>query len=153
VLEVYVGATKVGAYTRAANGATSFRYDPEWLSSARAFPITLSMPLSDRLWSGARVTSYFDGLLPDDPTVREKIAAREHADSTGIFDLLAAIGRDCVGALRFLPEGSDPGNPAEMDGALEEVATLAARAGMPDSTSAPILIAVRGRAETVRTDS
>ena len=114
VLEVYVGTTKAGSYARTASGATSFRYDPDWLSSARAFPITLSMPLSDRVWSGERVRSYFDGLLPDDPTVREKIAAREDAESAGVFDLLAAIGRDCVGALRFIPEGSDPGDPAQM---------------------------------------
>ena len=52
VLDVYVGSSKVGTYSRAASGATSFRYDPDWLSSERAFPISLSMPLSDRLWSG-----------------------------------------------------------------------------------------------------
>ena len=115
VLDVYVGSSKVGTYSRTANGSTSFRYDPDWLSSDRAFPVSLSMPLSDRIWSGERATSFFDGLLPDDRTVREKIAAREHADSAGIFDLLAVLGRDCVGALRFVPEGSDPGNPTEME--------------------------------------
>ena len=73
------------------------------------------MPLSDRIWSGEAATSYFDGLLPDDRAVREKIAAREQADSAGIFDLLAVIGRDCVGALRFVPEGLDPGDPAKME--------------------------------------
>ncbi len=73
------------------------------------------MPLSDRIWSGEGAASYFDGLLPDDRTVREKIAAREHAESAGIFDLLAVIGRDCVGALRFVPEGSDPGDPSKME--------------------------------------
>lgn len=114
-LDIYVGSSKVGRYFRAADGATSFRYDPDWLSSERAFPISLSMPLSDRVWSGEGATSYFDGLLPDDRTVREKIAAREHADSAGIFDLLAVIGRDCVGALRFVPEGLDPGDPAKMN--------------------------------------
>jgi serine/threonine-protein kinase HipA len=114
VLDVYIGSSKVGRYSRTASGATSFRYDPDWLSSERAFPISLSMPLSDRVWSGENATSYFDGLLPDDRTVREKIAAREHADSAGIFDLLAVIGRDCVGALRFVPEGLDPGDPAKM---------------------------------------
>ena len=72
------------------------------------------MPLSDRLWSGEITSGYFDGLLPDDRTVREKIAAHEHADSAGIFDLLAVIGRDCVGALRFVPEGLGPGDPTEM---------------------------------------
>ncbi len=115
VLDVYVGSSKVGRYSREASGATSFRYDPDWLSSEKAFPISLSMPLSDRVWSGEGAASYFDGLLPDDRTVREKIAAREHADSAGIFDLLAVIGRDCVGALRFVPEGLDPGDPIKME--------------------------------------
>ena len=114
VLDVYVGSSKVGRYSREPSGATSFRYDPEWLSSERAFPVSLSMPLSDRVWSGESATSYFDGLLPDDCIVREKIAAHEQAESAGIFDLLAVIGRDCVGALRFVPEGLDSGNPANM---------------------------------------
>ena len=114
-LEVYIGSSKVGRYSREPSGATSFRYDSDWLSSEKAFPISLSMPLSDRVWSGEGATSYFDGLLPDDRTVREKIAAREHADSAGIFDLLAVIGRDCVGALRFVPEGLDPGDPTKME--------------------------------------
>jgi serine/threonine-protein kinase HipA len=46
ILDVYVGSSKVGIYSRASNGATSFRYDPKWLSFKRAFPISLSMPLS-----------------------------------------------------------------------------------------------------------
>ena len=115
VLDVYVGSSRVGSYSHAASGLELFRYDPEWLLSERAFPISLSMPLSDRVWAGDNVTSYFDGLLPDDRTVRETIAAREDADSAGIFDLLAVIGRDCVGALRFVPEGLDPGDPAKME--------------------------------------
>ena len=115
MLDVYVGSSKVGQYARVPSGATSFRYDPDWLSSEKAFPISLSMPLSDRVWSGENVSSYFDGLLPDDRTVRERIAAREQADSAGIFDLLAVIGRDCVGALRFVPEGLDPGDPTKME--------------------------------------
>jgi serine/threonine-protein kinase HipA len=113
-LDVYAGSSKVGRYSRAANGSTTFRYNPAWLSSERAFPISLSMPLSDRPWSGTNVLSFFEGLLPDDPTIRDKIASREHAESASTFDLLAAIGRDCVGALRFVPEGMDPGDPAKM---------------------------------------
>lgn len=113
-LDVYVGKSKAGTYSRAASGATSFRYDDDWLASDRSFPISLSIPLSDRLWTGDAIASVFDGLLPDDRTVRETIAARGGADSAGIFDLLAAIGRDCVGVLRFVSEGTDPGDPAQM---------------------------------------
>ena len=115
MLDVYVGTSKVGMYSREPSGATSFRYDPGWLASDKAFSISVSMPLTDRVWSGESAASYFDGLLPDDRTVREKIAAREQADSAGIFDLLAVLGRDCVGALRFVPEGLDPGDPTNME--------------------------------------
>ena len=113
-LDLYVGSSKVGTYARAANGATSFRYDKNWIDSGRSFPVSFSLPLSDRVWTGDILTSFFDGLLPDDQTVRDAIAAREGAASAGTFDLLAAIGRDCVGALRFLPAGEDPGDPARM---------------------------------------
>jgi len=132
VLDVYLGSSKVGQYSRAPGGATSFRYAPDWLTSDRAFPISLSMPLSDRIWFGEGAISYFDGLLPDDRTVREKIAAREHAEGAGIFDLLAVIGRDCVGALRFVPEGADPGDPTTMEYrpvADEEIAARIAALG------------------------
>lgn len=105
----------MGTYSRAPDAATSFRYDTNWLASDRSFPISLSIPLSDRLWTGSVIASVFDGLLPDDRGVRETIAAREGTQSAGTFDLLAAIGRDCVGALRFLPEGADPGNPIQMN--------------------------------------
>jgi len=114
ILDVYVGSSKVGTYSRAPNGSTSFRYDLDWISSERAFPISLSMPLSDRIWSGVHTNSFFDGLLPDDQAVRNKIAVGERIDTASTFDLLSVIGRDCVGALRFVPEGLDPGDPAKM---------------------------------------
>ena len=113
-LSIHVGRQRVGFYTATPSGATHFRYDQGWLDSAQAFPISLALPLSDRQWQGAAVSNYFDGLLPDDQRVRETIAAREQAQSAKSFDLLEAIGRDCVGALRFIPQGEDPGDPREM---------------------------------------
>lgn len=113
-LAVYIGTTRVGTYTREPSGAASFHYHHDWLGSGRGFPISLSLPLSDRRYSGAVVAGYFDGLLPDDPQVRQKIAARERAGSAATFDLLSVLGRDCVGALRFVPQGEDPGDPSLM---------------------------------------
>lgn len=134
-LDVYVGSRQVGTYSRAPSGATSFRYDGSWLASKGAFPISLTMPLSDRVWSGMSVSSYFDGLLPDAQAVRDKIASREQAGTADTFDLLAAIGRDCVGALRFIPEGLDPGDPTKMTyraiGDAEIAARLAALGSTP----------------------
>ena len=114
VLDVYIGKSKVGQLMRIPNGAVSFRYDLDWLSSNIAFPISLSMPLTDRVWTGGSALHYFDGLLPDSHAMRQKIATQKEAESTDTFDLLSVIGRDCVGALRFLPEGHDPGNLTKM---------------------------------------
>ena len=113
-MDIYFGSTKAGIYARTAAGATSFRYDDDWLASGKSFPISLSLPLSGRIWTGDAIDHVFSGLLPDDQKVRETIAARTNADSAGTFDLLAAIGRDCAGAMRFIPEGNDPGAPDAM---------------------------------------
>lgn len=113
-LDVYVGTRRVGVYSRAADGSISFQYDPIWITLPQAFPISLSFPLSDRVWSGASAAGFFDGLLPDNPMMREKIAVRERTDSADPFDLLSVIGRDCVGALRFIPQGTEPGDPSKM---------------------------------------
>ena len=126
-LAVYVGTTRVGTYLREPSGAAAFCYHSDWLHSSRGFPISLSLPLSDRRYSGAGVAGYFDGLLPDDPQVRQKIAARERAESAATFDLLSVLGRDCVGALRFIPQGEDPGDPTTMNYAPMSEAAMAAR--------------------------
>lgn len=108
-MNVYLGSQLVGNYARKADGATVFRYHDSWLDSELAFPISLSLPLSSRERTGLVVDRVFDGLLPDNSEVREALAARTGAESDGVFDLLAELGRDCIGALRFL----HPGETAE----------------------------------------
>jgi serine/threonine-protein kinase HipA len=39
--------------------------------------------------------------------------------------LLAAVGRDCVGTLQFLPEGMDPGKPGAIDARAVDDAEVA----------------------------
>lgn len=58
---------------------------------------------------GDPVIAVFDNLLPDNDDMRRRVAAKTHADGKDFYSLLATIGRDCVGALQFLPEGMDPG--------------------------------------------
>ena len=54
------------------------------------------------------VNAYFDNLLPDNRTIRERMQRRFHAGSMEAFDLLSEVGRDCVGAIQILPEGVVP---------------------------------------------
>jgi serine/threonine-protein kinase HipA len=55
-----------------------------------------------------QVRSYFENLLPDSREIRERVARRYHVGKLDAFDLLAEIGRDCVGALQILPDGAVP---------------------------------------------
>ncbi len=65
---------------------------------------------------GRAVEHYFDNLLPDSPTLRKRVAERFRIGSLEAFDLLGAIGRDCVGALQFLPEGVAPEGHDRVEG-------------------------------------
>jgi len=118
----------VGVLDRAPNGAISFVYDPEWLADERrAIPISLSLPLREERYSGAEVSAYFDNLLPDNDQMRRKVAERVGSEGTDAFSLLKQIGRDCVGALQFVPEGSDitpPGPPESIPLTDADVANI-----------------------------
>jgi len=112
-LSVALNGRLVGVLDRAANGAISFVYDKEWLADdRRAIPVSLSLPLREERYSGAEVSAFFDNLLPDNDQIRRKVAEKVGAEGTDAFSLLNKIGRDCVGALQFVPEGDDIAPPA-----------------------------------------
>lgn len=90
----------VGTLTSRLN-TLSFRYSDSWLNSAFARAISVSMPLTDQEYSGDALNAYFDNLLPDSTEIRKHIVDRLGAKSTKPFDLLAAVGKDCIGALTF----------------------------------------------------
>lgn len=109
-LGVWFEAARVGSLRQAPDGAMEFRYDPTWLANPAAFPVTSALPLSDRVWKGASAYAAFDNLLPDaEGELRARIAERTAARGSDAYALLSALGRDCVGALQFLPEGEVPG--------------------------------------------
>lgn len=110
-LAVWMNGEQVGEWRRASGDGQEFTYAESWLASASARPISLSLPLRPATKPYRRaVTEFFDNLLPDNRAIRERIQRRFGASSTGAFDLLQEIGRDCVGALQLLPEGQPPGN-------------------------------------------
>ncbi|MCC5968943.1 MAG: HipA domain-containing protein [Pararhodobacter sp.] len=110
---VWYERSRVGTLTRATDGAIGFTYDTGWLASDIAFPVSSALPLSKAKWQGDPVAAAFDNLLPDaEGELREKIAARVGAQGKDVFSLLSVLGRDCVGALQFLPVDEAP---AEQD--------------------------------------
>lgn len=89
------------------SGAISFKYDESWLSWSNTFPLSMSLPLREDAFKGERVVAVFENLLPDSEDLRRLVAQRVGANGTDAYSLLLQIGRDCVGALQFLPEGDE----------------------------------------------
>ncbi|MBF0208764.1 MAG: HipA domain-containing protein, partial [Oligoflexia bacterium] len=106
VLDVYMSSHLVGKLSKDVHGEISFSYSKDW--SLKGMPISLSLPLHQESFKGDKVSSFFENLLPDNQRIRSLIASKYSAVSTKAFDLLSVIGRDCIGALSFFPDGTRP---------------------------------------------
>lgn len=103
-LFIFMNGEKVGLLSRPSSGKLELRYDRNWLNSESGRPLSLSLPLTDQVYSGDVVENYFDNLLPDNQPIRNRIQKRFGARSNRGFDLLWHVGRDCVGAIQLFPE-------------------------------------------------
>jgi serine/threonine-protein kinase HipA len=108
-LAIWMNGLRVGYWTLAADGSL-FEYDPAWVADEQGRAISLTMPFrpGNAPYSGPVVHNYFDNLLPDGDRIRRRIAARHALDPADPFAMLAALGRDCVGALQILDEDESP---------------------------------------------
>jgi len=106
-LNAWMNGELVGRWTVDRN-SHSFTYDPSWLESERRRSISLSLPIGSSLAiKGDVVKNYFDNLLPDNDRIRQRLSKRFNV-KTNTFELLQAIGRDCVGAVQLLPVDDTP---------------------------------------------
>ncbi len=103
-LRVYQNNRLVGLLLKEPSGAISFTYDESWLTWPKAWPISLSLPMRPTPYKGEAVVAVFDNLLPDSDDIRKRVAAKMGAAGVDAYSLLSVIGRDCVGAMQFLPE-------------------------------------------------
>lgn len=135
-LKVVLNGRHVGMLSRRSSGATEFAYEEKWLDWRHAIPVSLSIPLSDETYRGGAVNAVFENLLPDAQSIRQRVAERVGADGTDAFSMLAKIGRDCVGALQFLPLDDDPIATGALDG--EELSARAVGALLASLGRAPL---------------
>ena len=115
-LNVFLNGRLVGELLREASGAISFAYGRPWLDWEHSLPVSRSLPLRADRYIGAPVIAVFENLLPDNEPIRRRVAQRVGARGTDAYSLLSEIGRDCVGALQFLPEGEEPADPKTLTG-------------------------------------
>lgn len=137
-LDLWMNGRHVGVWSRHAARDT-LSYSAAWADAADGRPLSLSLPFQpgNLPHQGAAVRHYFSNLLPDSQVILERLAQRFKTGTTDAFDLLAEIGRDCVGALQIVPAGEYPGDPA---------LSRAKRSTTPESPASWLLRSLRGEA-------
>ncbi|MGF6932942.1 serine/threonine-protein kinase HipA [Paraburkholderia sp. UCT70] len=117
-LSVWANGERVGLWRLPARGPMEFAYDAAWIVSPAGRPLSLSLPFTpgNMTHKGPRVLNYFDNLLPDSDVIRKRIAQRYRTETLEAFDLLQAIGRDCVGAVQLLAEDDAPAGVQRIEG-------------------------------------
>jgi serine/threonine-protein kinase HipA len=138
-LAVWANGAHVGEWRLPPRSPMEFQYDETWIKSDEARPLSLSLPLTGESvrYKRAAVEAYFDNLLPDSEPIRRRLQDRFHTASRGAFDLLSAIGRDCVGAVQILPPEEIPAaTPGIEAHALSDTA-IAAELAAVTSPNAP----------------
>ena len=111
-LRVLLNNRLVGHLFKEPSGAVSFRYDDGWLSWDNAIPLSMSLPLREDPYRGEPVAAVFENLLPDSEILRRRVAERVGARGADAYSLLSRIGRDCVGAMQFIPQDEGTDNDA-----------------------------------------
>jgi serine/threonine-protein kinase HipA len=127
-LGVWMNGRFVGTWQQLRGGRDRFTYDKAWQEDPQYRLLSLSIPMTATgEITDVVVGNYFDNLLPDNPRIRERLRNRFSARSAGTFDLLEAIGRDCVGAVQLLPQENEPEGWNRIDSSIlkpKEVETI-----------------------------
>jgi serine/threonine-protein kinase HipA len=115
------------AYWETTRHGERLGYFDEWLTDEQSRPLSLSLPFlpGNPPYQGQVVTNYFDNLLPDNDSIRRRLAQRHRAEGTSPFQLLGKLGRDCVGAIQLLPEDQSPIDIYEINGDELDAAGIA----------------------------
>lgn len=108
-LALWMNGIPVGIWEITRDGE-KLTYFESWVEDEQGRPLSLSLPFTpgNQPHRGKVVSDFFDNLLPDSRTIRERIATRHKIGGTSAFELLSALGRDCAGAIQMLPPGERP---------------------------------------------
>lgn len=106
-LDVFLSSEKIGILEQDNHGSLWFGYDPEWLASDHAVPLSASLPLREERYRSKECRPFFAGLLPEGMS-RKLVASRFGVSERNDFALLEQIGAECAGAVSLLQKGDIP---------------------------------------------
>jgi len=91
--------TSIGAITGSDARDAVFTYDKTYLGRADAVPVSISLPLTDKSFTAEATENFFSGLLPEG-FMRRSVAGYMGVKEDDYLSLLAALGDECIGAIR-----------------------------------------------------
>lgn len=120
-LIVLLGDATIGQLERDRRGRVRFTYEESFRNDRNAYPLSLSMPLARAEHGHEVVEPFLWNLLPDNELILERWARRFQVSARSAFALIAAVGEDCAGAVRFVAPGRVGEVPAEGAGKVDWV--------------------------------
>lgn len=92
---------QTAGYLSETENGYSFWYDTTYLKSEYAKAVSLTLPLSDKLYNSKTMIPFFDGLIPEGwlLEVAERNWKLNERDRMG---LLLACCKDCIGAVSIV---------------------------------------------------
>lgn len=80
-----------------------FQYSPEYVQSKNTQPVSLTLPVQEKVYTSQAILPFFDGLIPEGwlLDIAEQYWKINQRDRMG---LLLACCRDCIGAVGIIPE-------------------------------------------------
>lgn len=102
-----------------------FAYFDSYVNSSAAIPVSFSLPLQSEPFSPQRTQGFFEGLLPEGYT-RRTVANWIHADEGDYLQILVALGKECLGALKVTDTAAQEDIPCAYEKlSLEQVRAVA----------------------------
>ena len=119
-LNVYrAGESKSELVGRLSRETGSFEYDPAYLASNTAAPISYSLPLRAEGYDGPAARPYFEGLLPEG-NPRSAAARLLEVCDDDYLSLLAGCGLECAGNIIVAGEDGWQGETGRLRPSCEE---------------------------------
>ncbi len=123
---VYVGNISGNDYRDAV-----FSYADEYLASADARAISISLPVTKQTFDVNSTRNFFEGLLPEG-FMRRSVAEWMRTDENDYLSILAGLGSECLGAIKVIDSEAPKLMPRYIKLSKEEVRSLA-REGATES--------------------
>ena len=102
-----------------------FQYSRKYLEMPDCRPISISLPLSDEIYSPEKTRTFFEGLLPEGFS-RKAVANWVRADENDYISILSVLGRECIGAIKIVEKENNEDEDGYEPLSLFQVKELAA---------------------------